>query len=89
MDVDGQAVDWQEGRTFVFDDTYPHEVWNNTAEHRVILLIQFRRPMRLVGRVLAGCFIWAVKLSPYIQDARRKVDHWERRMRESEEKLAI
>ena len=61
MDVDGETVTWREGKTFVFDDTYPHEVWNDTLERRVILLIQFRRPMRLVGRIVAGLFIWAVK----------------------------
>ena len=87
MDVDGRMVVWEEGRTFVFDDTYPHEVWNDTSEHRVILLVQFRRPMRLIGRLIAGLFIGAVRLSPYIQDARQKVEHWERRMRESEEQL--
>lgn len=88
MDVDGHNVVWEEGRTLVFDDTFPHEVWNDTPEHRVILLVQFQRPMRLVGRVIAGLFVWAVRHSPYIQDARRKVDHWERRMRDSEAKIA-
>ena len=78
MDVDGQHVQWEEGRTFVFDDTYPHEVWNDTDEPRVILLIQFRRPLRLVGRLLTNMLISAVRHSPYIQDARGNVAHWER-----------
>ena len=84
MDVDGHEMIWREGKTFVFDDTYPHEVWNDTNEPRVILLIQFRRPMRLIGRVVAGLFIWAVKRSPYIQDARGNVDHWEQLLAQSE-----
>lgn len=84
MDVDGEEVVWREGGTFVFDDTYPHEVWNETPDRRVILLIQFHRPMRLIGRILAGLFIRAVKLSPYIQDARRNVDYWEERFARSE-----
>ncbi|HUP67919.1 MAG TPA: aspartyl/asparaginyl beta-hydroxylase domain-containing protein, partial [Sphingomicrobium sp.] len=88
MDVDGETVEWAEGQTFVFDDTYPHEVWNDTDQHRVILLIQFERPMGIVGRIVAGLFIRAVRFSPYIQDARRNVDHWERRMRDSEGRLA-
>ena len=84
MDVDGEEVVWREGQSFVFDDTYPHEVWNDTPDRRVILLIQFRRPMRFGGRILAGLFIWAVKLSPYIQDARRNVAFWEERFSRSE-----
>jgi len=86
MDVDGQKVIWSEGESLVFDDTYPHEVWNDTDEHRVILLIQFKRPMRLLGRIFAGLFIWAVSKSPYIQDARRNVDYWERRLAQSEQR---
>jgi aspartyl/asparaginyl beta-hydroxylase (cupin superfamily) len=84
MDVDGQVVEWTEGRTFVFDDTFPHEVWNDTNERRVILLIQFRRPMRLVGRLLTNLLIFAVRHSPYIQDARLNVAHWERAFAASE-----
>lgn len=36
---------WEEGRTFVFDDTYPHEVWNETSEQRVILMVDLERPL--------------------------------------------
>jgi len=85
MDVDGQGVHWQEGRTFVFDDTFPHEVWNDTDEHRVILLLQFRRPMRLIGRLVTNALISAVRHSPYIQDARRNVAHWEDAFARSEQ----
>ena len=85
MDVDGAVVGWTEGRTFVFDDTYPHEVWNDTDERRVILLIQFRRPMGLVGRLLTSLLIFAVRHSPYIQDARLNVAHWESAFAASEQ----
>lgn len=78
MDVDGHEVRWEEGRTLVFDDTYPHEVWNDSGEHRVILLIQFRRPMRWPGRLIVDLLIRAVRRSPYIQDAKANATHWER-----------
>lgn len=84
MDVDGRTISWSEGETFVFDDTFPHEVWNDTDEHRVILLIQFKRPMGLMGRLVSGAFIWAVKHSPYIQDARGNIDYWEKRLADEE-----
>ena len=32
------------GEVFVFDDTYEHEVWNDTGDERVILLFDFDRP---------------------------------------------
>ena len=88
MDVGGTMVHWREGRAVVFDDTYPHEVWNDTGEVRVILLVQFRRPMRLIGRIVSNLFIWGVRHSPYIQDARRNVGYWEQRLAQSEASLS-
>lgn len=43
--VAGQKLHWQEGRSLVFDDTFPHEVRNDTAEERVILFVDFLRPL--------------------------------------------
>src|SRR3546814_3156205 len=42
---------WEPGKIFVIDDTYEHEVWNETNEERVVLLLDFNRPMRLGGRL--------------------------------------
>lgn len=68
---------WQEGEAFVLDDTWPHEVWNNTDETRVILLVQFRRPMRQPGRALGNAIIWAVRHSSFVQRARKNLAYWE------------
>jgi len=84
MDVDGHEVLWREGETLVFDDTFPHEVWNDTNELRIILLVQFERPMSLVGRLVTRLLVWAVRHSPYIQDARANFEHWERLLSEAE-----
>ena len=84
MEVEDQEVIWREGETLVFDDTFPHEVWNDTSEHRVILLVQFERPMRPIGRLVTWLLVHAVRLSPYIQDARRNVATWEARFKASE-----
>lgn len=88
MEVEDKMVHWREGATFVFDDTFPHEVWNDTPDHRVILLVQFERPMTWLGRVLTRALIHAVRWSPYIQDARRNIDIWEARFRAAEARAA-
>ncbi len=77
MEVDDRMVHWREGKTFVFDDTFPHEVWNDTDGYRIILLVQFERPMSFVGRALTRLLVKAVRHSPYIQDAKRNVAYWE------------
>lgn len=58
--VNEQPHHWTQGEGFLFDDTFPHEVWNDTAEERVILMVDVERPLpfplsalnRLVTRVL-------------------------------------
>src|SRR6185295_17979358 len=42
MQVADRMLHWEEGATLVFDDTYHHEVWNESGEKRVVLLVQFR-----------------------------------------------
>lgn len=76
MRVDTEYTTWTEGKAFVFDDMFNHEVLNDTDDTRIILLVQFRRPMRPLGRLVGGLFIWAVKKSRFVQDARRGVAKW-------------
>ena len=42
--VNNKKKIWEEGSDFLFDDTYPHYVYNNTNEIRVILLLDIIRP---------------------------------------------
>lgn len=68
---------WRDGEALVLDDTFPHAVWNETDETRVILLVQFRRPMRAPGRWLANVVVWVVRHSSFVQRARRNLHYWE------------
>lgn len=75
---------WEEGKTFIFDDTSPHEVWNDTAEERVILLLQFNRPVRFPGNLIAYAFLQGIRHSPFIKDGRRNLSKWEKKYRAEE-----
>lgn len=77
--VDDQIKVWRPGEIFVFDDTYEHEVWNDTDEERVILLFDFNRPMRFWGRAINSAFVRLVKLSAYYKEPRKALDSWEDR----------
>jgi beta-hydroxylase len=70
---------WREGEIFVFDDTYDHEVWNDTAEERVILLFDFNRPMRFWGRLINLSFVKLLKLTAYYQEPKRNMQSFEER----------
>lgn len=78
IDVGGRVYAWRAGEAFVFDDMYPHEVWNETEEERVVLLIYFERPMRFPGTLLRNVVLHGVRLSPYVRDGRRAVERWAR-----------
>ena len=43
--INGAQFSWEEGKSLVFDDTYPHEVHNDTHSERVILFVDFLRPL--------------------------------------------
>jgi aspartyl/asparaginyl beta-hydroxylase (cupin superfamily) len=76
MRIDTRIVRWAEGETLVFDDTYQHEVWNDTTGTRVVLLIQFERPLRNPGKAIAGFFLRAVRRSAFVQEARTNISKW-------------
>ncbi len=76
MRVGGRVVRWAEGETLLFDDTYDHEVWNDTAGTRVVLLIQFERPLRNPGKWLADLFLGVIRRSAFVQGALANIDRW-------------
>ncbi|WCM25156.1 aspartyl/asparaginyl beta-hydroxylase domain-containing protein [Sphingomonas sp. QA11] len=76
MRVDDRIVRWSEGETLVFDDTYQHEVWNDTAGTRVVLLIQFARPLHRPGKWIADLFLGIVRRSAFVQEARDNIQTW-------------
>ena len=76
MRVHDRVVRWAEGETLVFDDTYQHEVWNDTDGTRVVLLIQFERPLRQPGRWIANFFLNVVRRSAFVQEARTNIASW-------------
>lgn len=84
MQVDAEMLTWEEGKVLVFDDTYHHEVWNDTDDQRVILLIQFRRPTGWLGRLVGNVFLGAVRRSRFVQDARSSLGDWEKAMQKLE-----
>lgn len=72
IQIENETHYWEAGKTMVFDDTYDHEVWNKTNEDRVVLLIQFRRAVRFPGNFFASFFLEGVRMSPFVQTARKR-----------------
>jgi len=71
---DVHVMHWEEGKSFVFDDMFNHEVWNETEEDRYLLLIQIKRPCRWRGNTIQNLFLWAVRHSRFVQDIRQAIE---------------
>lgn len=82
MRVADQIVRWDEGEMLVFDDTYRHEVWNDSKETRVVLLIHIERPLRQPGKWFADLFMGFVRRSAFVQEARSNIHAWNAAMKQ-------
>lgn len=80
IEVGGEWATWEEGRCLIFDDTYKHQVENDTDGVRVVLFIDVLRPLKFPGSLLNRAVLALIRLSPFIQDARRNQQAWERRL---------
>jgi beta-hydroxylase len=70
---------WEAGKVIVLDDTYNHEVWNDTDEERVILLFDFDRPMRFGGRFMNWLLLKLMKLTAFYQEPKKNIQDFEAR----------
>lgn len=76
--VDDQYHHWQEGRVVVLDDTYEHEVRNDTDEERVVLFLDFDRPMDLPGRIVDAVLVRVMRLTAFVRDPLKNLEAWRR-----------
>ena len=70
---------WEEGRSMIFDDTFNHEVWNDTDETRVVLFVDVLRPLPFPYSAINALVVKAIAISPFVLDAKRNQRAWEKR----------
>jgi len=76
--VDNQIAHWEEGKSLIFDDTFYHEVWNETDDYRVVLFLDIARPMRFPMNFVNWLVCTLISFSPIIQVARGNHESWEK-----------
>jgi beta-hydroxylase len=70
---------WEEGKSLIFDDTFNHEVWNDTDETRVVLFVDVMRPLPFPESLINWLIVKVIGFSPFVLDAKRNQEAWERR----------
>jgi ornithine lipid ester-linked acyl 2-hydroxylase len=77
--IKDQIVSWQEGKSLIFDDTFPHEVWNETNGYRVVLFLDIARPMRFPLSFVNFIVSQILRFSPLVNEAKANHASWEKR----------
>lgn len=77
MRIDNQKILWEEGKAVVFDDTYEHEVWNNSNQVRVVLLIDIIRPFKTPLAAINKGIINIISKSFFVKYAQKNYQEWE------------
>ncbi len=70
---------WERGGSMIFDDTFNHEVWNDTDKTRVVLFVDVLRPLPEPWATVNRLIVKAIGYSPFVLDAKRNQEAWERR----------
>lgn len=68
---------WREGSSLIFDDSFEHEVSNDTSEVRAILFVDFVRPLSQPLAALNAYTLRAIRRSPFVQQAAKNLAEWE------------
>ncbi|PUE49840.1 hypothetical protein B9Z45_15595 [Limnohabitans sp. 2KL-17] len=75
----GQSVrHWSEGQPLVFDDSYNHQAWNHSNQWRVVLFVDFKRPLPTVSAAINNVMLWIIRRTPFITVATRNLRAWEK-----------
>lgn len=68
--VGDTVTHWEAGKSLVFDDAFPHEVWNDTDGERIILFVDFVRPLPPWMDKINNFIIDLIGMSPFVKKAR-------------------
>jgi beta-hydroxylase len=70
---------WQEGQALIFDDAYEHEAWNETAHERVVLFIDFAKPLSFPANALNHLLLNLAVFTPFLREGNANLRRWEQR----------
>lgn len=73
MMLNGQELRWKTDEHLIFDDTFQHEVHNNTKEDRVILFLDVIRPLPFPLNRINQLLFFMMSKSSFIQNIFREI----------------
>lgn len=76
LDVDGERRSWGVGRSLIFDDSFVHSAANDSDQPRVVLFVDFIRPLPLPLSWVNRLVLDLISRSPYVREAKENYDRW-------------
>lgn len=70
---------WSEGKALVFDDAYEHEAWNHSDKTRVVLFVDFVKPLRFPANFLNWLLLNIAIFTPFIREGTDAHKEWEKK----------
>lgn len=77
--VGDQLCHWREGEALIFDDAYEHEAWNHTEQTRVVLFVDFDKPLRPPVSAINRAILGAAMFTPFVREGVDNHSAWEKR----------
>lgn len=68
---------WEEGKSLIFDDSQLHHAWNNSDEDRVVLFVDFTRPLPTGYAEINENILTGYAGSEFMTDALEQWMNWE------------
>ena len=80
--VENDVYRWQEGEAVIFDDAYEHEAWNRTPHTRVVLFVDFRKPLCFPANFFNWLLLNLAMFTPFIREGMDNQKAWEKKFYE-------
>jgi ornithine lipid ester-linked acyl 2-hydroxylase len=71
--VGNDVRSWKEGKSMIFDDSHPHEVWSDSDSSRVVLFVDFLRPVFFPASLLNRLIIWMIARTSSITEPMERI----------------
>jgi ornithine lipid ester-linked acyl 2-hydroxylase len=79
ISVGGEVRSWKEGASLVFDDSHEHFAWNRSDAERVVLFVDFTRPLPQRLRECNQRIIEIISATDFMRGAVGRWKEWEER----------
>ena len=78
--VGDETRHWEAGKCLCFDDTFEHEVHNETSQARVVLFLDVDRPLDRIAAPCRDALLRLLRASAYVRRPLANLDRWNRRI---------